>query len=571
MNPTLNEKHRAELRASGIGDELIEKAGIRSVADDEIEALLGWKPKHHHWGTGWAIPFRQSGEVKAEYCRVKLDFPRNKDGKPVKYESPIKLRNRPYFPPGFWEALANARLILITEGEKKALSAAQAGFCCIGLVGVYGFQLSRPKTDNGRRYGQRELLPELAAIEWNGRQVVIVFDSDAAEKDGVKIAEHKLAEVLGKAGAIVKVVRLPADGDEKVGLDDYLVKHGVKGFNKILDDAKLAEEPPAPKALDWARICVDEAFTCPSGVKLRWWRDQFWVWFGKRYQIVPDGDMSARLLQWLDKHGADATPRLAHDVLECLRSEAMVPSPIEQPAYLDGDGEGNLIAMQNGLLNLDELVSNGQATLRPHTARWFSPQILPYSYDPKATCPNWLAFLADVFDGDEERIGLLQEWFGYCMTNDTSFQKIMLLEGPRRSGKGTTLRMLNQVVGEENVINPTLSGIAGQFALWGFLDKRVAVCADALLGHGERAMMVLERLLAISGEDSVEVHRKNLPSIPSVRLRVRFTLAVNELPRFGDNAGALASLSTALIRSSLTKKGLRLPQILRRCQRYRRL
>ena len=49
----------------------------------------------------------------------------------------------------------------------------------------------------------------------------------------------------------------------------------------------------------------------------------------------------------------------------------------------------------------------------------------------------------------------------------------------------------------------------------------------------------METLKLISGEDSIEVHRKHLPSI-TTRLRVRFVLAVNELPKFGDNSVALA-------------------------------
>ena len=64
-----------------------------------------------------------------------------------------------------------------------------------------------------------------------------------------------------------------------------------------------------------------------------------------------------------------------------------------------------------------------------------------------------------------------------------------------------------------------------------------AICPDAHLGHGAKATAVLERLKQISGEDSVEVHRKYMPSLPAVRLRVKFTLAVNNLPNFEDSSG----------------------------------
>jgi hypothetical protein len=137
----LDDAHREELRASGLTDDMIARAGIYSAADGAITELLGWKPRAHHWGRGWVIPF------DGDYCRVKLDHPRHAhDGAPVKYESPRRERNRPYFPPGVRDAIEAGRDLMFTEGEKKSLAAMQAGFACIGLVGVWGWQLARQRT-----------------------------------------------------------------------------------------------------------------------------------------------------------------------------------------------------------------------------------------------------------------------------------------------------------------------------------------------------------------------------------------------------------------------------------------
>ena len=51
-------------------------------------------------------------------------------------------------------------------------------------------------------------------IAWKGRPVVIAFDSDAGSKPEVRRAEYKLAEVLGAAGARVRVLRLGPRSDE---------------------------------------------------------------------------------------------------------------------------------------------------------------------------------------------------------------------------------------------------------------------------------------------------------------------------------------------------------------------
>ena len=54
---------------------------------------------------------------------------------------------------------------------------------------------------------------------------------------------------------------------------------------------------------------------------------------------------------------------------------------------------------------------------------------LPYDYDARATCPKWLVFLDTVLEGDVERIKLLQQWFGYLLTPDTTLHAFMVLEG----------------------------------------------------------------------------------------------------------------------------------------------
>ena len=143
----LRDKHRDELRESGLSDETIAASGIYSADNEEIKTILGWQPKHMQWGSGWVIPFDKG------YSRIKLDNPRFRDDKPIKYESPVTLKgdrlskaswgttNRAFFPPEFD---VEGDTMFITEGEKKALSATQHGFPCIGLVGVWGWQLSRP-------------------------------------------------------------------------------------------------------------------------------------------------------------------------------------------------------------------------------------------------------------------------------------------------------------------------------------------------------------------------------------------------------------------------------------------
>ncbi|HUF34787.1 MAG TPA: AAA family ATPase, partial [Gemmatimonadales bacterium] len=74
-------------------------------------------------------------------------------------------------------------------------------------------------------------IPDLDAIAWTGRTVYLVFDSDLATNPDVQRAETALAEELGRRGAHVCAIRLPAGpGGAKVGLDDYLLTETVETF-----------------------------------------------------------------------------------------------------------------------------------------------------------------------------------------------------------------------------------------------------------------------------------------------------------------------------------------------------
>jgi hypothetical protein len=245
-------QHLSDLLKSGLGDDQIRACGFTSVSDPhEIAKLLGWRHPARKIGPCLRIPYRNADGTLNCYCRLKPDRPRpaKAGGKPVKYEAPRGTPNRAFFPPGTIGALsAPAKALLVTEGEKKAAKADQEGFPCIGLAGVYAWQKKRPRKD-GKATGPRELIDDLVAVCWSGREVIVAFDSDAADNPNVRWAEWHLAEVLRRRGATVKIVRLPpappGPGGEpaKVGLDDYLVAHGPDAFRELLKTATPPRRP----------------------------------------------------------------------------------------------------------------------------------------------------------------------------------------------------------------------------------------------------------------------------------------------------------------------------------------
>jgi putative DNA primase/helicase len=193
----------------------------------------------------------------------------------------------------------------------------------------------------------------------------------------------------------------------------------------------------------------------------------------------------------------------------------------------------SIINCANGLLD------RATRTLYAHTPRWFSMTILPYDYDPAATCPTWLNFLGETSRTETDWLDCLQMWAGYNLVADTKQQKMMLMVGTPGTGKSTVLRTLQHVWGEHNCVSPRLSSFgADQFGLAPLLNKLSAVCDDAHLSRNTDSTMILEILAGIVGEGKFSV-RRMYKSHVECKFNVRFTIAVNELLAFPDPAGKL--------------------------------
>jgi putative DNA primase/helicase len=97
------------------------------------------------------------------------------------------------------------------------------------------------------------------------------------------------------------------------------------------------------------------------------------------------------------------------------------------------------------------------------------------------------------------------------------------------------------LVGQANVAGPTLGSLASNFGLSPLVGKPVAILSDARFsGRAGEQAMVVERLLSISGEDTLTIDRKNRPHL-TVKLPTRFPIMTNELPRLTDASAALPS------------------------------
>lgn len=244
---------------------------------------------------------------------------------------------------------------------------------------------------------------------------------------------------------------------------------------------------------------------------------------------------------WIESTDDALIGKLAHDMASSLPLYAAIlgthsmlcalchRSDIKINAIPD-----NLIIFQNGILDL----TTGQ--LGPHDATHFTTNILPYEYQPSALAGHWMAFMNDIFQYDQERIDLLQEWFGYVMSNSYDHHKIMLLLGAPRSGKGTIGRIMEQIVGPANYTGASLHAFTSDPFLNSLRTKAVAFSGDTERRVARHQVdIVIERLKKISGNDAVTFARKFKDTI-SQTLPTRIVLAGNHVPALFDDSGALS-------------------------------
>ena len=276
---------------------------------------------------------------------------------------------------------------------------------------------------------------------------------------------------------------------------------------------------------------------------LRHWRGVFYERQPHGASVETSADMMRKAAyEFLDKYGAGVWspwPTYVNNLVDALKAVTQLNDGVEAPLWISGEREEaarDLLVCRNGLLHLPT------GRMLPHDPDLFSLNGLTYDYNESAPAPvRWLRFLRELWGDDETTIGTLQEMFGLFLTPDTRFQKAFLLVGTARGGKGTIARVLQHMVGLENCCGPTLSSLAQiPFGIESMIGKRVAVISDARVSKKTDPAVVAERLLTITGEDTLSIVRKNKSDWIG-KLSVRVVIVTNEMPHFSDMSGALPS------------------------------
>lgn len=310
--------------------------------------------------------------------------------------------------------------------------------------------------------------------------------------------------------------------------------------------------PDAADPMEVARHIQDEWVNKDDGsVGFIYANEDTWLYRGTHWESVLDGTIRSKLYHrmdnemtlklqtvdgqpsWVPVRWAPAPAKIGA-LLESVRAINARDS-LPDPNTWQGPPEHDTkhVAMVNGLFDIE------RREMRPHTPRYFNTWSLPFEYDPDASCPQWLEFLEDVFEGDPESIRTLRQFLGYFISGRTDMEKILALIGPSRSGKGTIAEMIDALMGPSSVAAFTLKSLAGDFGLQPLVGKSVMIAADSRSAMKADEMQVaIERLLSLSANDKLTINRKNQRQI-DMKLGVRPVIMSNELPAFMDSSNAI--------------------------------
>ncbi|HEX5269359.1 MAG TPA: phage/plasmid primase, P4 family [Gemmataceae bacterium] len=319
------------------------------------------------------------------------------------------------------------------------------------------------------------------------------------------------------------------------------------------DLPNLREDPDDPHRL--ARAWEEEHSRHPDGDRAKYYREELWQWTGTRWTATPDNEMRATLARYCRKQlegmGGDLTSlvqaltgekpptlpkvtrELVSNVMQAIAGDLLLSRGTPQPCWLGKDGpeQRPYIALENGILDVDAVLSGADCPMRGHSPLWFAPVCLPFAFDPNVRCPKWQAFLDRNLAGDLEKIALLQQWFGYLLLPDTRYQRWLMMVGEGRNGKSVVCAAIEAVLDATNISTVPMELFGDKFRLVGTLGKLVNLMPEI----GELDKVAEGQLKAFVVGDSMEFERKYKTPF-TARPTARIVAATNNPPRFSDKS-----------------------------------
>lgn len=176
-----------------------------------------------------------------------------------------------------------------------------------------------------------------------------------------------------------------------------------------------------------------------------------YIYNGKFWDKVDKKALAILVAALSTKMGINPTTAQRSKYIEDIQKQISCSCYLNFPDTPEGT---TIINLNNGELH----IKNGKTKLKPHNIGSFQTYILPYNYDPNATCPIFDKYLEEVLPDNELR-NVVQEYIGYLFITGLKLEKALFLSGGGFNGKSVLIEVLTAMLGKNNITNYSLESL----------------------------------------------------------------------------------------------------------------
>ena len=185
----------------------------------------------------------------------------------------------------------------------------------------------------------------------------------------------------------------------------------------------------------------------------------------------------------------------------------------------------SLIAFKNGVLDITTM------KLRDFTDDDVIPNIIPHDWDENAECIDVDNVLLKMACGEPDVLESLIEVVGVCMYRSSEFTQSAILLGEGSNGKSTYIRMIQALLGTDNISSLDMSMLGKQFHT-GQLAGKLANLGDDISNEFQRGDLLSVFKKVVDGNRIYA----DVKGVEGFEFEPRATLvfSANEFPRLAD-------------------------------------
>jgi len=194
----------------------------------------------------------------------------------------------------------------------------------------------------------------------------------------------------------------------------------------------------------------------------------------------------------------------------------------------------NRLIVKNGTLDITD-IENTVFYKDEFFPEDYSTIKLNVNYDPEAlnNSPNWKYYMMSTFEKDAERVKLIGEMLGYCLTPSCKFHKSFMLIGEGSNGKSVLLDIMDYIWGSKNISDVDISELDRAFSRVSLFGKLINKSSEI---EGNLKTTAFFKKIVSGDMIDGEYKGKDKFSFPST---AKLIFAMNNLPVTKDKSDGL--------------------------------